>query len=105
MAKGYVYLMCDANSDLYKIGVTTGSIEKRVKELQTGNGNEIHIVSHFKTDNPFRLENVLHRHFKAKNALNEWFSLESDDVFVFQETCKKYENIFSEYEKAKNSPF
>ena len=30
---GIVYLICDPASDLFKIGVTHGSIEKRIKQL------------------------------------------------------------------------
>lgn len=101
MSKGYVYLMCDANSDLYKIGVTRGSIESRLKKLQTGNGNEIHIISYFKTKNLFGLENVLHRYFMAENALNEWFSLKPEDVFDFEKTCKKYDDILNGYSMEK----
>lgn len=101
MAGGYVYLLCDANSDLYKIGVTRGSIENRLKKLQTGNGNEIHIISHFKTGNPFRLEKILHKHFMAENELNEWFSLKPEDVFSFNEICEKYDCIYKAYEEEK----
>lgn len=101
MASGYVYLLCDANSDLYKIGVTRGSIENRLKKLQTGNGNEIHVVSYFKCSNPFRIEKVLHRYFKPQNALNEWFSLASDDVLNFKKICEKYEKVFMDYEMEK----
>lgn len=101
MASGYVYLMCDANSDLYKIGVTTGSVEDRMKKLQTGNGNEIHIISYFKSEKPFRLERTLHKLFYVKNSLNEWFSLGAEDVLNFKETCQKYEDLYKEYEKEK----
>ena len=98
---GSVYLMCDANSNLYKIGVTGGSIEMRMKKLQTGNGNEIHIVDHFESNKPFRLEKILHKVFKEKRQLNEWFLLTTDDVLNFKETCKKYEDLFERYEEEK----
>lgn len=99
---GFVYLMCDANSNLYKIGVTSGSVESRMKKLQTGNGNEIHIVNHFETDKPFRLERILHKAFFEKNRLNEWFELEPEDVFKFEETCVKYENLLKKYDEERD---
>ena len=62
MAKsGYVYLLADGlNDGIYKIGVTTGSIENRIKKLQTGNAGEIYIC---------RKHKILYkRQKKAKNT-------------------------------------
>ena len=43
---GYVYLLCEnGDNELYKIGVTSGSIENRIKKLQTGNGNKLLCVN------------------------------------------------------------
>ena len=49
MAKiGFIYLLGDWNKEgVYKIGVTTGKIENRIKKLQTGNSGEIYIVDYF----------------------------------------------------------
>lgn len=80
-------MLCDAAKDFYKIGVTTGSIENRIKKLQTGNGGEIHVVSWFKTAYPFKVEKLLHSKFGSKREVGEWFSLSDEDVFNFQETC------------------
>ena len=49
--KGYVYLLTDG--EFFKIGVTKGSIEKRIKKLQTGNPNNIAIVNYHLTEYPF----------------------------------------------------
>ena len=43
--KGYVYLLGDFEKEgAYKIGVTRGTIERRIKKLQTGN-NELQLFS------------------------------------------------------------
>ena len=45
--KGYVYLLGDFDKEgAYKIGVTRGTIERRIKKLQTGNSGEIYIVDY-----------------------------------------------------------
>ena len=45
---GFVYLLGDWGKEkTYKIGVTRGKIEKRIKSLQTGNSGEIYIVDYF----------------------------------------------------------
>lgn len=86
---GYVYLICDPGNDWFKIGVTTGKIENRIKELQTGNGSELFIKDYFKCDYPFKLEKMLHAKFMSKRVMNEWFNLTIDDIKQFKETCIK----------------
>ena len=86
---GYVYLICDSKNEYYKIGVTTGSIEKRIKKLQTGNGTELHIVSWFKSQYPFKLEKLLHAKFCSEREHGEWFSLSTDEVLNFKKICEE----------------
>lgn len=89
---GKVYLLGDSDRlDAYKIGSTRGSVEDRIKALQTGNGGEIYEVCHFETKYPFMMETFLHRRFKNKQILNEWFLLDGDDVKGFMDTCSKVE--------------
>ena len=100
--KGSVYLICDSQTELYKIGVTRGDVEKRLKKLQTGNGDELHIVFVFETDTPFVIEKMLHNRFFPKNKLNEWFALESNEVIDFEDYC----NICQKnVEALKENPF
>lgn len=90
---GYVYLICDPNNDTFKIGVTRDLNSNRLKKLQTGNSTELHIVSTYKCDYPFRLEKMLHGKFANKQKLNEWFKLECNDVINFKTICKETNNI------------
>lgn len=103
MAKsGYIYLICDPSTDLFKIGLTTGSIHNRMKKLQTGNGTELHLAYVHYTDHPYKLEKMLHNHFHAKRELNEWFSLDSDDLEHFNDVCLEKEDIIA---SLKDNPF
>lgn len=102
MKKGYVYLICDPINDCFKIGVTRGSIEKRMKKLQTGNCNELYIVDYFQYEKPFLLERMLHNRYKSKNVLNEWYLLESKDVCNFKRTC---EDVIRMIDCLKENPF
>ena len=44
----YVYLLGDSGQDnSFKVGMTRGDINKRIKQLQTGNGEEIYIVNFY----------------------------------------------------------
>lgn len=87
---GCVYLLGDWEKEgFFKIGVTRGDVEKRIKKLQTGNGGEIYLVNKFEYEHPFLLEKMLHNKYSSKNVLNEWFSLTPEEVINFKETCEK----------------
>ena len=92
---GYVYLICDPLTDYYKIGVTRGKIENRIKKLQTGNGTELHVVSYYFCEHPFKLEKLLHARFNPKRVLNEWFSLSPSEVIHFQDICHETEETLN----------
>lgn len=100
----FVYLLKDvSDNNYYKIGVTRAkNIEKRIKQLQTGNSNEIYLVDFYETQYPFLIEKMMHNKFMNQNYLNEWFILTNDDVKQFKDNCKKCENIIS---SIKDNPF
>lgn len=94
MAKGYIYLIGQrGQKGQFKIGVTRGSVEKRLKQLQTGSSDELYIKETFESDNAFKLEKMLHNQFSSKNMLNEWYQLEDDDVSTFKEKCEQMQGI------------
>ncbi len=100
--KGFVYLICDPSTDLFKIGLTRGKLENRLKKLQTGNGTELHLVAFHETEYPYKIEKMLHNHFSSKKEMNEWFNLNSEDVHSFNEICNDKEIIIK---SLKNNPF
>ena len=99
----FVYLLGDAGQDnTFKIGITRGKVEKRIKQLQTGTGEEIYLVNYYETDYPFFLERSLHLKFFPKQKRNEWFNLSVDDVLNFKKHCQELEN---NVEVLKDNPF
>lgn len=99
---GTVYLLCDPSTDMFKIGMTRSRVSKRIKELQTGNSCEIHLVKKYDTSIPFYIETSLHHHFADKHELNEWYALTMEDIISFEEVCKHYESIA---ETLQDNPF
>lgn len=97
-----VYLICDPDREMYKIGVTRGSVEKRIKKLQTGNATSLFVMYEYKTKNAFLIEKMLHNKFYPKNELNEWFKLDLEDISKFNETCEEME---SRLMALKDNPF
>ena len=97
---GYVYLIYDKNNNSYKIGVTKGDPNKRLKKLQTGNSCELEIKNLFCCDYPYRLESMLHNHYQDSNELNEWFALRHPEEFL--DKCIEFSNIIDEL---KDNPY
>ena len=97
---GYVYLIEDRNNNCFKIGVTKGDPEKRLKKLQTGNPSKLEIKYLYECEYPYRLESMLHTHYKSYNELNEWFSLENPNDFLNK--CVELNNVIY---SLKNNPF
>jgi hypothetical protein len=76
-----VYLL--KSEKFYKIGVTTSTVEKRIKTLQTGNPHKIKYIHHErvscdKTMN--HIEKMLHKEYKHRHVNGEWFLLNNDEV-------------------------
>lgn len=108
MKEGFVYLLVDYGSDpeKYKIGITTGHIEKRIKSLQTGNPNEIVLLKFFKTKFYRKIEKNLHKkyNFLRTDGGNEWFTLPPDSVFDFMVDCEEIHSQI-EYLVKMGNPF
>ena len=91
---GSVYLLGDSEKEgIFKIGVTRGDIQKRIKKLQTGNGGEIYLVNYHESEKPFFIEKYLHKTFFNSNIKNEWFYLTLEDIKKFKEYFNKGEEI------------
>lgn len=101
MAK--VYLICNPATEQYKVGVTKNDINKRLMQLQTGNGNELHIVAYHETDNPYYIERMIHKELNKYNVKNEWFEIvDVNPLTEFKRLCNKYEGVIA---NMKDNPF
>ena len=99
--KGFVYLLCDGEK--FKIGMTKQKdINKRIKELQTGNPYEIWLRAYYATDNPLKIEKMMHARHTSSNVKNEWFDLTVQEVLNFKNECEECEKIL---EILKDNPF
>ena len=101
---GYVYLIGEIGKEgRYKIGSTKAkNVNKRLKQLQTGNSSELFIKESYETEHPFKLEKMLHNYFKSSNLIGEWFELSESDVRTFKDICEDKMKIL---ESLKHHPF
>ena len=89
---GWVYLLLqidESNNETYKIGITRKDPQLRVKQLQTGNPNQIRLIRSYKSTNYLKIEKWLLRKYSSlkTNACNEWRCLESHHIFSFIDDC------------------
>ena len=97
---GFVYLIYDQNNDNYKIGVTKRDPKIRLKKLQTGNPCKLKLICFYKCEYPYRLEKMLHTHYKLSKELNEWFFIEDPDEFLSK--CEFFDKTI---DVLKDNPF
>lgn len=105
---GNVYLLLETDKygqERHKIGMTKRDPQKRVKELSTGNSNVITILKNYETKNYKKIERLLHGKFATQKteSNNEWFTLTDEQVFGFDETCKKLDEMVNFM--LENNPF
>jgi hypothetical protein len=94
----YVYLVGTIEDQpKYKIGRSKNP-ESRIKQLQTANGAPLELLNIFKSKYPTILESQLHKHFRSRNYINEWFALNEDDIKNFTEICARFETTFKTME-------
>lgn len=88
MASGKIYVLQSGDTFYYKIGLTSGSVKKRIAELQTGNPFRITARLVHPVQNMKIAEDILHRRYFQKRGLGEWFYFgpsflyDPDDIFI-----------------------
>ena len=69
----YVYVAQESTSGRYKIGISKDP-ERRVKELNIGNPEELKLVHYFKSNgNKYESETITHKMYAAHRLRSEWF--------------------------------
>ena len=99
MEKGTVYLLTEWGSspERFKIGITKGSVEDRLKQLQTGSSNEIVMLMKYESYNYLKIEKFLHKKYSkySTDGGQEWFELPSTDVSNFIKECTNIDNTIN----------
>jgi len=74
-----IYFFIEDTNEKVKIG-RARDIERRRRNLQTGNPRKLLLLGWIRTDDDVRAEQEIHRHFHIRRANGEWFDLEPCDV-------------------------
>ena len=78
-----VYVIQIRRTSKYKIGITK-HIKTRLKQFQTGNPEPLDMVVFMETEDPRKLESLLHQEFKEKRLSGEWFELNEKDLLIIK---------------------
>lgn len=78
MSVYFIYELSQGRKAL-KIG-RSGDRATRLRQLQTGNPNELLIVGWINAEDDSALERSLHMHFADQRRIGEWFEIEPADI-------------------------
>lgn len=91
----FLYIFNEIDTNKYKIGVSV-NIEKRLKQLNTGNANKLQCIYSLETSIPFALERNIHQLLKEYNIENsEWFIFEKEQLSTIIDKINKSNNSLS----------
>ena len=68
-----LYVFNAEGTVLYKIGFTSGSVNNRLRQLQTGSGYKIIIIWFADIENARLVEKTTHRFYSNYKTIGEWF--------------------------------
>ena len=83
----YVYLI-RGNDGKYKIGIAKNP-SQRIKQLQTGNSDELQLIDTYLTENAYKIESALHNQYAHVRNHGEWFDLSVSDEVSFKKKCEQ----------------
>lgn len=86
----YVYLIRNNESGNYKLGVSKHP-KKRIKQLQTGNDEDLELIESFPSKYPTKVETALHNMYAPNRKRGEWFNLYLENELTFISECVKIE--------------
>ena len=71
-----IYVIETKDKAYLKVGVA-GCVASRLKQLQTGNPQELSVVSTYEyetSEQAFKMEKIIHKKLKSKRITGEWFT-------------------------------
>lgn len=89
--RGYIYLIHAKGTNLYKIGLTTRSIEVRLKELNGKQSPHELLLRHsIEVEDVKVAEEYFHRVYRSYNYRNEWFKFSKAKIFSVVRSMNSY---------------
>lgn len=79
-------------SGCVKIGMTRGPVEKRMKQLQTGNPRKLCIIAVVYVRDALAVEKQLHKKYTTRHNFGEWYNFDNSELpkLIKEESAIKY---------------
>jgi len=79
---GYVYFIRSGNRERFKVGYTEQRVERRLKELQTGNPDKLEVYFVIESNEAGLIEGLFHSLLSEyqTEARNEWFAISEETL-------------------------
>lgn len=75
----------------YKVGVSKNPT-KRVKQLQTGNGEKLILKNKYESEYYSQIEKYFHSMYSPEKKQGEWFNFSLEHEMRFLTECERVEN-------------
>ena len=72
-----------------KIG-RSSNVDKRIKQIQTGNPNKIILIQKYQCKDCNTVERMIHNNYKEKRLEGEWFNFTERDINECKELIQKF---------------
>jgi hypothetical protein len=95
-----VYLI-RGNDGRYKIGIAKNP-KQRIRQLQTGNSDELTLIETYQSENASKIETALHNRFSHVRQSGEWFDLSITEEVKFIEMCRSIDDSITLLKKMNN---
>jgi predicted GIY-YIG superfamily endonuclease len=95
-----VYLI-RGNDGKYKIGIAKHPIQ-RIKQLQTGNSEQLKLIEIYQSENARKIESALHNRYSYVKNIGEWFDLSVTEEVNFIQICKNIDDSINYLKKMDN---
>jgi hypothetical protein len=90
----YVYVLQSGSSHLFKIGRTSGNVEKRIKQLNTGNPHSLTTFDVIETEEAACCETYLHQRLRTSKHFGsggtEFFEIAPDDIRSILQDAREF---------------
>ena len=95
-----VYLI-RGNDGRYKIGIAKNP-KQRIRQLQTGNSDELTLIETYESENASKIESALHNRFSHVRQSGEWFDLSITEEVNFIKMCRSVDESITLLKKMNN---
>ena len=77
---GYVYIIQNGETDIYKIGLTSGNPEDRLNQMQVGNPELLTLAHYIECKDMGKVEDGFHSHFARTHYRGEWYRIDTEGM-------------------------